>query len=83
MADTQALIGNTYVAPGAVAGAAARMPAILSLATGVPGAGYTQTEIFDYLQHLFQRTRHARFIFNRAGVDRRYMAADREFYLHL
>jgi predicted naringenin-chalcone synthase len=61
--------------------AAAHLPAILSLATGVPGQGYTQAEIFDYLQHLFQRTRHARFIFNRAGVDRRFMAADREFYM--
>ena len=85
MADTQALIGNTYVAPHAASraapGAAASRPAILSLATGVPGQGYAQAEIFDYLQHLFQRTRHARFIFNRAGVDRRYMAADREFYM--
>ena len=80
MTDTHALIGNAYVAPG-LAPAAASQPAILSLATGVPGTGYTQAEIFDYLQHLFQRTRHARFIFNRAGVDRRYMAADREFYM--
>jgi alkylresorcinol/alkylpyrone synthase len=55
-------------------------PAILSLATGVPGAGYAQAEIFDYLQPLFERTRHARFIFNRAGVERRFMAADRDFY---
>ena len=56
------------------------LPAILSLATGVPGQAYPQAEVFEYLQPLFQRTRHARFIFNRAGVDRRYMAADREFY---
>jgi predicted naringenin-chalcone synthase len=56
-------------------------PTILSLATGVPGQGYAQAEIFDYLQPLFERTRHARFIFNRAGVNRRYMAADREFYM--
>ena len=55
-------------------------PAIVSLATGVPGDGYAQAEIFDYLQPLFERGRHARFIFNRAGVDRRFMAADREFY---
>src|SRR6266536_2770169 len=81
MADTQALIGATDVAPGAAPGSAVALPAILSLSTGVPGEGYAQIEIFDYLQHLFQRTRHARFIFSRAGVDRRYMAADREFYL--
>ena len=56
------------------------VPVILSLATGVPGSGYTQSEIFDYLQPLFPRARHARFIFSRAGVERRYMAADREFY---
>src|SRR5579859_7009007 len=62
-------------------GATMTFPAILSLATGVPGAGYAQAEIFDYLQHLFERTRHARFIFNRAGVERRFMAADREFYM--
>jgi len=59
----------------------AAVPAILALATGVPGQGYRQDEIFDYLQRLFQRTRHARFIFNRAGVERRFMAADREFYM--
>jgi predicted naringenin-chalcone synthase len=56
------------------------LPGILSLATGVPGAGYDQAEIFDYLQPLFDRTRHARFIFNRAGIERRFMAANREFY---
>jgi predicted naringenin-chalcone synthase len=61
-------------------GATMTPPTILSLATGVPGQGYGQAEIFDYLQPLFERTRHARFIFNRAGVDRRFMAADREFY---
>jgi predicted naringenin-chalcone synthase len=55
-------------------------PAILALATGVPGQRFTQAEIFDYLAPLFERTRHARFVFNRAGVDYRHMAADREFY---
>ncbi len=85
MADTQSVLGAIEVmplaAPETAPEAAAQLPAILSLATGVPGDGYTQDEIFDYLQHLFERTRHARFIFKRAGVERRFMAADREFYL--
>lgn len=55
-------------------------PAILSLATGVPPRCYTQPEIFDFLQTLFVRTRHARTIFNVSGVDKRHMAADMEFY---
>jgi len=91
MAEIQPLLRNiealplqaATIAPAIVVApsAAAQQPAILSLATGVPGEGYTQAEIFDYLQHLFERTRHARFIFNRAGVERRFMAADREFYM--
>jgi alkylresorcinol/alkylpyrone synthase len=80
MADVQPILSDTYVVPSEEQGAMGNLPAILSLSTGVPGQGYTQAEIFDYLQHLFERTRHARFIFNRAGVDRRFMAADREFY---
>jgi predicted naringenin-chalcone synthase len=55
-------------------------PAILALATGVPPQRYQQTEVFDYLQGLFVRTRHARTIFNRSGVDWRHMVVDREFY---
>jgi predicted naringenin-chalcone synthase len=86
MADAQPLLSNIQVRPLdaatiAAATPTAPLPAILSLATGVPGQGYTQAEIFDYLQHLFQRTRHARFVFKRAGVNRRFMAADREFYM--
>jgi predicted naringenin-chalcone synthase len=81
MADIQPLLGNIEVRPLPAPAAAALQPAILSLATGVPGQGYSQAEIFDYLQHLFERRRHARFIFNRAGVERRFMAADREFYM--
>jgi predicted naringenin-chalcone synthase len=80
MADAQPVLSETYIMPNSEPEAAGTLPAILSLSTGVPGQGYTQAEIFDYLQPLFERTRHARFIFNRAGVDRRFMAADREFY---
>ena len=57
-------------------------PAILSLATGVPPDCYNQAEVFDFLQSLFVRTRHARTIFNRSGVATRHMAADRAFYQH-
>ena len=53
---------------------------ILGLATGVPPTCYPQGEIFDFLQTLFVRARHARTIFNVAGVETRHMAADREFY---
>jgi len=56
------------------------IPAILSVATGVPQARYSQSEIFEYLQPLFERTRHARAIFTRAGVDHRHMVVDRAFY---
>jgi len=55
-------------------------PVILGLATGVPPTCYPQNEIFDFLQTLFVRARHARTIFNVAGVETRHMAADREFY---
>ena len=55
-------------------------PAILSIATGVPPRCYTQPEVFDFLQTLFVRTRHARAIFNVSGVDKRHMAADEAFY---
>lgn len=54
--------------------------AILALATGVPANRYSQGEIFDYLQPLFERTRHARAIFRHAEVDYRHLVADREFY---
>lgn len=55
-------------------------PAILALSTGVPPACYGQDEVFDFLQTLFVRTRHARTIFKHSGVEARHMAADREFY---
>ena len=55
-------------------------PAILSLATGVPGRRYDQAELFIFLKTLFKRTRHARFIFNQAGIDQRHMAVDPTFY---
>ena len=55
-------------------------PAVLALATGVPPQRYSQSEVFEYLEPLFQRPRHARAIFSRAGVDFRHMASDREFY---
>ena len=55
-------------------------PMILSLATGVPGRRYPQAELFAFLQTLFKRTRHARFIFNQAGIDYRHMAIDADFY---
>lgn len=55
-------------------------PRILSLATGVPSACYPQAEIFEFLQTLFVRARHARTIFRVAGVESRHMAADRAFY---
>jgi alkylresorcinol/alkylpyrone synthase len=56
------------------------IPAILSLATAVPAQRYPQAEIFDYLAPLFERTRHARAVFGRAGVDYRHMVVDRDFY---
>ena len=55
-------------------------PVILSLATGVPPDCYNQAEVFEFLQTLFVRTRHARTIFNHSGVETRHMAADRAFY---
>ena len=55
-------------------------PAILGLATGVPAQCYGQDEVFEFLQTLFVRTRHARTIFRHSGVEARHMAADREFY---
>ncbi len=65
---------------GLGSGAHAVDPVILGLATGVPPTCYPQGEIFDFLQTLFVRARHARTIFNVAGVETRHMAADREFY---
>ena len=57
-------------------------PTLLALSTAVPPARYTQTEIFEYLAPLlFERTRHARAIFGRAGVEHRHMVVDRDFYL--
>jgi len=55
-------------------------PSILSLATAVPEQRYPQAEIFDYLAPLFERTRHARAVFGRAGVAYRHMVVDRDFY---
>src|SRR5512138_74125 len=55
-------------------------PSIISLATAAPENRYPQMEIFDYLQPLFQRTRHARTIFKHADVDYRHLVLDREFY---
>ena len=55
-------------------------PVILSLATSVPPRCYDQGEVFDFLQTLFVRTRHARTIFRYSGVETRHLAADREFY---
>jgi len=55
-------------------------PSILALATGVPERRYNQSEIFEYLLPLFERTRHARAIFHRAGVAYRHMVVDRDFY---
>jgi predicted naringenin-chalcone synthase len=55
-------------------------PVVLSLATSVPSECYNQDEVFDFLQTLFVRTRHARTIFRHSGVETRHMAADREFY---
>ena len=56
------------------------VPVLLALTTAVPAARYAQAEIFEYLAPLFERTRHARAIFGRAGVAHRHMAADRDFY---
>ncbi len=61
-------------------GATSPDPVILGLATGVPPTRYPQDEIFDFLQTLFVRARHARTIFKVAGVETRHMAADRAFY---
>src|SRR5829696_7511349 len=55
-------------------------PIILSLATAVPAERYPQAEIFEYLSPLFERTRHARAVFSRAGVDYRHVVVDRDFY---
>lgn len=56
------------------------IPAILSLATGLPAQRYSQTEIFEYLQPLFTRARHARSIFNHSGIAYRSMVVDRAYY---
>ena len=56
------------------------VPKILSLATAVPAQRYPQAEIFEYLAPLFERTRHARAVFGRAGVAYRHLVVDREFY---
>ena len=58
------------------------IPSILAIATGVPEFRYTQTEIFEYMKPLFERVRHARSIFKRAGVDFRHMVVNRDFYHH-
>jgi alkylresorcinol/alkylpyrone synthase len=55
-------------------------PTILALSTAVPDQRYPQAEIFDYLAPLFERTRHARAVFGRAGVAFRHMVVDRDFY---
>lgn len=55
-------------------------PTILSLSTAVPAQRYPQADIFDYLAPLFERTRHARAVFGRAGVAHRHMVVDRDFY---
>ncbi|MGH2522844.1 MAG: type III polyketide synthase, partial [Anaerolineales bacterium] len=55
-------------------------PAILSLATGLPRNRYSQTEILEYLQPLFNHARHARAIFTRAGVAHRSLVVDESFY---
>ena len=56
-----------------------KSPEILALATGVPNGRYEQAELFTYLQTLFKRTRHARFVFNQAAIEHRHMAIDQDF----
>jgi predicted naringenin-chalcone synthase len=55
-------------------------PSILGLATGWPPHCYPQSEILAYLQPMFNHSRHAQIIFERAGVACRAMAADEAFY---
>jgi predicted naringenin-chalcone synthase len=55
-------------------------PVVLALATGLPSHRYSQERIFEYLQPLFTRPRHARAIFSRAGVGHRSMVVDEAFY---
>src|SRR5260221_13304742 len=56
-------------------------PAIYGLATGVPATRYSQAEIFEYLA-LRQGgvSRHARAIFERAGVAYRHVAVQKSYY---
>ena len=56
------------------------IPAILSLATGLPAQRYSQAEVFEYLQPLFTRARHARSIFTHSGIEHRSMVVDRAYY---
>ena len=56
------------------------LPAITALATGVPETRYSQREIFDYMESVFERKNSARAIFERAGVDFRHMVVDEAFY---
>jgi alkylresorcinol/alkylpyrone synthase len=55
-------------------------PVVLSVATAVPEQRYAQAEICEYLLPLFERERHARAVFQRAGVAHRHMVVDRDFY---
>jgi predicted naringenin-chalcone synthase len=54
-------------------------PAILGLATGWPPHCYPQEEIWEYLQPVLNN-RFSKLIFERAGIARRAMAAERDFY---
>lgn len=55
-------------------------PTLISLATGVPEKRYSQKELFEYLQPLFRRGRHARAIFATSAIETRHMAIEPEFY---
>ncbi len=57
------------------------LPSIYALATGVPPIRYTQMEIFDYLARRQGRlSRHAKTIFQRAGVAFRHVSVDTSYY---
>src|SRR5262245_46332258 len=57
------------------------IPAIYGLATGVPATRYTQGEIFEYLaQRQRGVSRHARAIFQGAGIAFRYVAVQKSYY---
>ncbi len=55
-------------------------PMLLAVTTAVPAQRYAQAEILEYLAPLFDRPRHARAIFSRAGVAHRHLVLDRDFY---